>query len=71
MKKSAKQELRAQSVGELEAQIEESYKKLFHLRTVKNVQKKAEKGHVFKETRRQIARMKTFIQEKCGESNGK
>jgi len=64
MKKSVKQELRAQSIGDLEVGVEEAYLKLFKLRTQKNVQKKAEKAHEFKETRRQIARMKTFIQEK-------
>ncbi|MBM3201969.1 MAG: 50S ribosomal protein L29, partial [Chlamydiae bacterium] len=30
----------------------------------KSLQKKADKPHEFRETRRQIARMKTFIQEK-------
>lgn len=64
MKKSAKEALRALSVSDLEAQVEESFKKLFFLRTAKSVQKKADKAHEFRETRRQIARMKTFIQEK-------
>jgi ribosomal protein L29 len=64
MKKSDKQELRAQSISDLEAGVEEAYQKLFKLKTHKSVQKKAERAHEFKKTRQQIARMKTFIQEK-------
>ena len=64
MKKSVKQEWREKSALELETGVEEARVKLFQLHTTKNLQKKAEKAHEFRETRRQIARMKTFIQEK-------
>jgi|GEM_PF-3619792 len=64
MKKSVKQELREKSVNDLQESVGEARTKLFHLHTTKSLQKKADKPHEFRETRRQIARMKTFIQEK-------
>jgi ribosomal protein L29 len=64
MKNSVKKEYREKSVDELEMSIGEAHTKLFQLHTNKNLQKKAEKPHEFSKTRREIARMKTFIQEK-------
>lgn len=64
MKKSKKEELKNLSVEELESRIEEAQKELFHLNTDKSVQKKAENPHKFPEVRRNIARMKTLLNQK-------
>ncbi len=64
MSKKLLEELRGLSTEELEAQIVEAAKDLFHLRNeVRETKKGIEKPHLFKETKKKIARIKTLLQE--------
>jgi large subunit ribosomal protein L29 len=56
---------RDQSVEELEAGCEDLYKQLFQLRSqVSGTGARAEKPHLFRETRKNIARIHTILREK-------
>lgn len=57
-------ELRDQTLDELEANYEDSCKKLFELNNQFRAQKKREKPHEIKHTRKDIARLLTIIAEK-------
>lgn len=57
-------DLRDQSIQELEAAYEDACKKLFELVNQFKAQKKREKPHEIKETRKDIARMLTVLTEK-------
>lgn len=57
-------DLRDQSLDELEAIYDESCKKLFELINLYKTQKKREKPHEIKHTRKDIARLLTIMTEK-------
>ncbi len=57
-------DLRDQSVVELEAIYEDSCKKLFELNNQFRSQKKREKPHEIKHTRKDIARLLTVLTQK-------
>lgn len=58
------QEYRDQSLDELEVTCEELGKKLFELRNEKQANKKVEQPHLMRETKKEIARLLTVINEK-------
>ncbi|CAF23144.1 50S ribosomal protein L29 [Candidatus Protochlamydia amoebophila] len=61
-------DLRDQSLEELEATHDESRRKLFELNNEFRSQKKREKPHEMKHTRKDIARLLTVITEKRREN---
>jgi large subunit ribosomal protein L29 len=65
MSKKQIEELRGSSTEELDAQCYQLKKELFDLHNeVRETKKGVERPHLFKEKRRQIARIKTVLQEK-------
>lgn len=58
------EEIRGQSVEELEANIIQLQKDLFELTNEFRLNKKSEKPHLMREKKREIARIKTIIREK-------
>ncbi|MGV6850839.1 MAG: 50S ribosomal protein L29 [bacterium] len=63
---SASTELRSQSAAELREGLEELLKELFQMRMQKGMGQLTQ-SHKLKQTKRQIARIKTIINEKSGE----
>lgn len=61
-------DLRDQSVEDLENLYEDSRKKLFVLRNQAKMEKKNERPHEIKQTRKDIARLLTVMTEKCCQS---
>ena len=55
-------------VDELEEETLKLKRELYHLHTQKQMEKKAEKPHRFRQLRRDIARIKTLVQQKRDES---
>lgn len=64
------QELRDQSVEELQVRLEELQKKGFELRNERQVHKKLEHPHEMAQTRREIARVLTVLNEKQSVATG-
>jgi large subunit ribosomal protein L29 len=58
-------DLRAKSVEELNAELQKALANQFRLRVQKATGQLAQ-SHLMKQTRRQIARVKTVLQEKAG-----
>ncbi len=64
------QELRDQSVEELEASYLDCQKELFHMINEMKQTKKIEKPHLIREKKRGIARLLTIIKEKKEKARG-
>ena len=64
MKKA--KEFRDQAVEELEATLTEKRESLFQLRNTQAQEKKVEKPHLIKQTKREIACLLTILTEKKG-----
>ena len=56
-----KQDIKVMSKGELESTIEDLRGQYYKLLSKKQIEKKVDKPHLFKEIRRNIARAKTFL----------
>lgn len=65
------EELRQTSVEELRLAIREAQASLFQLRCEQKEAGRLEKPHLFKETRKKIARLHTLVSEKEREQQGK
>lgn len=63
------QDLRDQSVEELEAGLSDAYRQLFELNNQFRAQKKKDKPHAVRHVRKTIARMKTILTEKKPRQN--
>ena len=63
-KNELNKQLRDQSLEELQAQYEDLNKKLFELKNQRALNKKSEQPHLFKQTRKDIARVLTVIHRK-------
>jgi large subunit ribosomal protein L29 len=57
-------DLQDQTINELEATLSDNRRKLFDMINEKRQAKKAEKPHLIKETKKDIARMLTVIRSK-------
>lgn len=62
MKKA--KEFRDQSFEELKLSYQSMNRRLFELRNQQKIEKETKQSHLFKETRKEIARLLTVLQEK-------
>lgn len=62
-------EYRDQSMDELEVAKDELGRKLFELRNAKQANKKVEQPHLLRDTKKEIARLLTVINEKRREAS--
>ncbi len=60
-------ELRAKNVEELQAEFMAASRELFSLRIQRSIQQAADKSHLFRKLKRNIARIKTILAEKAKE----